>query len=111
MAETRGGMGRGGDAVDFRAVVAAAMERGYVTQARLSAETGITQSRISDYLRGKRDMNGRSLGRIFAALGVVCTGGTPVPPGREAEKLTGGTPVPPAPVTRSPGSTSGRGRR
>ena len=54
--------------MDIRQIIKAAMESQGVTQVALQEMTGVLQHRISDYLRGKRDVNAETLARLMDAL-------------------------------------------
>lgn len=58
-------------AVDFRASIRSAMREQHVTQAELAARSGVPQPNISRYLSGASDINGDTLQRLCAALGLV----------------------------------------
>lgn len=57
--------------IDFRAVIRAAMDADGITQTELAKRTGLTQSRISQYLSGQRDMQGANIALMLTSLGVA----------------------------------------
>jgi len=59
--------------MDIRKVIITEIKRQGWTQRRLAAETGLTQSRIADYVRGARDMTGENLQRLLKALSLEIT--------------------------------------
>lgn len=54
--------------MDIRQIISDEMLRQGVTQTALEQMTGILQHRISDYLRGKRDVNAETLAKMLDAL-------------------------------------------
>lgn len=59
--------------MDIRKIIIKEIERQGRTQRELAAETGLTQSRIGDYVRGARDMTGENLQRLLKALSLEIT--------------------------------------
>lgn len=56
--------------MDIRQIIKDEMDRQGITQTALQDLTGILQHRISDYLTGKRDVNGETLRKMLEALGL-----------------------------------------
>ena len=59
--------------MDIRQTVRDELDRQGITQRELAARTKLTASRICDYLKGKRDMNGGNLERMLVALKIELT--------------------------------------
>lgn len=56
--------------MDFRQIIKSELQRQGMTQMRLAELAHMTIPRVSDFLRGKRDVTGDTLGRMFEALGL-----------------------------------------
>jgi len=56
--------------MDFKKLIWAELERQGLPQNELVRRTGITKSRISNFLNGKRDVQGKNLRKMFLALGI-----------------------------------------
>ena len=54
--------------MDIRPIIREAMARQGISQRRLAQQTGLMQPHISNYLAGKRDMQGESLRKMLEAL-------------------------------------------
>lgn len=59
--------------MDIREIISDRMGELGTTQRQLQALTGVHQVRISDYLTGKRDMNGDNVAKLLEALGLEIT--------------------------------------
>lgn len=57
--------------MSIRETVIQEMKRQGLTQYRLAELAGISQPRVNDYVRGRRDMRGESLDKVFRALGLT----------------------------------------
>ena len=56
--------------MDLRRIIKKELERRGMTQTRLAELAGMTIPRVSDYLNGKRDVQGETLRRMLEALGL-----------------------------------------
>ena len=56
--------------MDFKKLIRAELGRQGLSQNELVRRTGITKSRISNFLNGKRDVQGKNLRKMFLALGI-----------------------------------------
>lgn len=56
--------------MNIRQTIADEMERQGIGQREMCRRTGIAQVRISEYVNGKRDMNGRNLEILMDELGI-----------------------------------------
>lgn len=54
--------------MDIRRIIIEAMRQQGMSQRRLAGQAGLTQPRISDYLLGKRDVQGETLNKLLEAL-------------------------------------------
>jgi transcriptional regulator with XRE-family HTH domain len=56
--------------MDFKKLIRAELERQGLSQNELVRRTGITKSRVSNFLNGKRDIQGKNLRKMFMALDI-----------------------------------------
>ncbi|MHB1156056.1 MAG: helix-turn-helix domain-containing protein [Phycisphaerales bacterium] len=54
--------------MDIRQIINDAMQKQGISQRGLAQQTGLMQPRISDYLLGKRDVQGETLNKLLEAL-------------------------------------------
>src|SRR5690606_22322779 len=58
-------------AMDIREIIRGELERQGMTQTRLAELAHMTVPRVNDYIHGKRDVTGETLGRMLDALGLT----------------------------------------